>query len=176
MAATVRRVVIGEDANGKAVLSKLEEIEPALGAVAFYGVWGWDETPRLPANPTGEYDHVSVFPPLGGMRVNICEFPPGGAPAAADPAEGHAAFDRLRSARPVHRELDERSGFVKTDSVDLGFVLKGEIVIELDDGVEVTMRPGDVYVQNGARHAWHNRGDEPCLIAWVVFAAEHDDE
>ena len=175
MAATVRRVVIGEDADGKAVLSRLEEIAPALGQVAFYGVWGWDGTPKLPANPAEPYEHTSVFPPLGGIRVNVCEFPPQGAPAAADPTAGHAEFDRLRSAQPSHRELDEKSGFVKTDSVDLGFVMSGEIVIELDDGVEVTMRPGDIYIQNGARHAWHNRSDKPCLIGWVVFAAERDE-
>ena len=29
--------------------------------------------------------------------------------------------------------------------------------------------PGDVMVQNGAKHAWENRGSEPCMICFVVL-------
>jgi quercetin dioxygenase-like cupin family protein len=39
-----------------------------------------------------------------------------------------------------------------TDTVDMEFVISGEIVLELDDGVETTLRAGDVNIQNGTRH------------------------
>jgi len=35
----------------------------------------------------------------------------------------------------------------------------------------VTLRPGDWVVQNGARHAWLNRSDEPCVIAAIFLGA-----
>ena len=44
-----------------------------------------------------------------------------------------------------------------TQTVDLDLVLEGEIWLELDDGEEVLLGPGDCVIQNGTRHAWHNR-------------------
>jgi quercetin dioxygenase-like cupin family protein len=36
--------------------------------------------------------------------------------------------------------------------------IEGTVGLELDNGTEVTLRPGDIVVQNGTRHRWHNRG------------------
>ena len=36
----------------------------------------------------------------------------------------------------------------RTDTIDVGFVLSGEVVIELEGGGEQTMRPGDAYALN----------------------------
>jgi hypothetical protein len=55
----------------------------------------------------------------------------------------------------------ENSGMHTTNSVDVGIVLGGEIVLELDDGVEVMLRTGDMVVQIGTRHRWHNRRSIP---------------
>ena len=46
-------------------------------------------------------------------------------------------------------------------------VQAGEVWLELDEGTMVHLRAGDTVVQNGTRHAWRNRGSEPCQI--VVF-------
>jgi hypothetical protein len=45
---------------------------------------------------------------------------------------------------------------------------------ELDDGAEVTLEAGDTVVQNGTRHAWHNRSDAPAHIAVFLVGAHHD--
>jgi hypothetical protein len=37
----------------------------------------------------------------------------------------------------------------------------GEVVLELDNGVERTLRAGNVNIHNGTRRRWHNRGTEP---------------
>jgi quercetin dioxygenase-like cupin family protein len=50
-------------------------------------------------------------------------------------------------------------------------VLSGEIDMELDDGVTVRLRQGDVLVQRGTIHNWVNRGTQPCVIAFVLVAA-----
>jgi len=50
-------------------------------------------------------------------------------------------------------------------------VLSGEVWLELDDGAEVHLRPGDCVIQNGTRHAWRNRSTEPCVIAVALVGA-----
>jgi len=58
-------------------------------------------------------------------------------------------------------------GMHTTDTIDFEYIISGEVWLELDDGVTVHLRAGDTVVQNGTRHAWRNRGSEPCHI--VVF-------
>jgi quercetin dioxygenase-like cupin family protein len=58
------------------------------------------------------------------------------------------------------------------DTVDVQILIEGELVQRLDDGSEVTMRPGDVIVQAGTSHAWEARGDEGALLAIVMHSAQ----
>jgi hypothetical protein len=37
----------------------------------------------------------------------------------------------------------------------------------------LTLGPGDVYVQNGTRHRWSNKGDVPAVVAVVLIGAHH---
>jgi quercetin dioxygenase-like cupin family protein len=62
-----------------------------------------------------------------------------------------------------------------THTVDFGVVISGEIWLELDDGAEVHLTAGDTVIQNGTRHAWHNRTDEPCVIAVSIVGARAPD-
>ena len=52
---------------------------------------------------------------------------------------------------------DDDWGMHTTDTVDYDVILSGELWMELDDGVEVHLKPGDCVIQNGTRHAWQNR-------------------
>jgi quercetin dioxygenase-like cupin family protein len=47
----------------------------------------------------------------------------------------------------------------------------GEVDLELDAGETVRLRAGDTVVQNGARHAWHNRGTVPCVLVVCLVGA-----
>jgi quercetin dioxygenase-like cupin family protein len=60
----------------------------------------------------------------------------------------------------------------RTPTIDIGVILSGEMWVELDDGAEQLLRPGDILVQNGTAHAWHNRPSEPCFAAAVVIGAD----
>ena len=60
----------------------------------------------------------------------------------------------------------------RTDSLDYGVVMSGEIDMELDDGVSVRLKAGDVLVQRGTIHNWINNGTEPCVIAVLLIAAK----
>jgi len=70
-----------------------------------------------------------------------------------------------------HLETDN-PGMHTTDTVDYEFVISGEVVLELDDGAEVTLKPGDTVVQNGTRHAWRNRTNEPAVLVVVLIGAK----
>jgi hypothetical protein len=50
--------------------------------------------------------------------------------------------------------------------------MHGEIDMELDDGVVVHLKAGDVLVQRGTIHNWVNNGKVPCIIAFTLIAAK----
>jgi quercetin dioxygenase-like cupin family protein len=58
-------------------------------------------------------------------------------------------------------------------TIDFGVVLSGQAILELDDGVSVTLDAGDTYVQNGTRHRWSNAGDVPAVVAVTFIGARH---
>jgi uncharacterized cupin superfamily protein len=53
----------------------------------------------------------------------------------------------------------------KTRTLDFCLVLEGEITLVLDTE-EVHLKAGDTVVQRGTNHAWSNRSDRPCTIAF----------
>ncbi|KAK3648892.1 hypothetical protein LTR56_003822 [Elasticomyces elasticus] len=44
----------------------------------------------------------------------------------------------------------------RTQSLDYGVVMEGEMIMELDDGNETLLRRGDVAIQRATMHAWKN--------------------
>ena len=53
----------------------------------------------------------------------------------------------------------------KMRTLDFCLVLEGEIMLVLDTQ-EVHLQAGDTVVQRGTNHAWSNRSDKPCTIAF----------
>ena len=64
-------------------------------------------------------------------------------------------------------------GMHTTNTIDFEVVLDGTVVLELDDGAQVTLNPGDTVVQNGTRHRWTNPGDTPARLAVFICGAAH---
>ena len=52
-----------------------------------------------------------------------------------------------------------------TATIDFEVILRGEVILELDDGAQRRLRAGDTVVQNGTRHRWRNPGSEPAVMA-----------
>jgi Cupin domain len=67
-------------------------------------------------------------------------------------------------------DASRHPGMHKTDTVDYALVLSGEIWALMDEG-ETLLRAGDTLVQRGTNHAWSNRGDQPCLVAFILVSA-----
>jgi mannose-6-phosphate isomerase-like protein (cupin superfamily) len=145
MALNVRRVVTGHDANGRAIVAIDEVAKNIISSrpqQAGCVIW---TTEGFPADNNGDAD--SSTRKVGTTLANGCvfrvvEFGPGVAPRN-------------------HR----------TDSIDFGVVMSGEIDMQLDDS-EVHLKAGDVLVQRGTIHNWVNRGKEPCVIAFALVDAK----
>ena len=171
----VRRVVTGHDGNGKAVFASDQQVDPVTVAlvpgVAFHLLWGADQAPNFPddGSPTPQ---PSYFPPLGGYRFGMFTIPPASASAPGE-LDLEAALAEVEAKLPglvSHMEPDN-PGMHTTDTIDFEVVLSGEVILELDNGAEKVLRPGDTVVQNGTRHRWSNRGSEPAVLAVILIGA-----
>jgi hypothetical protein len=174
----VRRVVTGHDTSGKSVFVSDEPVEPAtpqmMPQAEFHLLWGGDKTPQFPDDGSMP-DWRTYFPPVGGFRFGMFTVPPGvagGELAALNAEEGLA--DMEAKLPGMVRYMDAADpGMHTTDTIDFEVVLGGTIVLELDDGAEVTLQPGDTVVQNGTRHRWKNLGDKPARLALFICGASH---
>lgn len=168
-----RRVVTGHDDRGRSVIlsdgeSPFSFLLEKAGGLRLTELW---ETRSSPADNSGTRDaaeHERRIEPTGGGSVfRIIEYPPDRvrlttlAPDEFFPGMGvQVADDASRRHAGMHR----------TNTVDYCIVLSGEIWAVLDQG-EVLLRAGDCLVQRGTNHAWSNRTEEPCTIAFVLVAA-----
>jgi len=138
-----RRVVTGHDSHGVSVFALDGPVPVARTApdgALFYEIWSTDEMPAPISSdaPDPTLTALTVPPVPNGTKIRINEFPPG-------------------AASPVHR----------TQSVDYGIVLSGEVVLVLDDS-ETVLRAGDVVVQRGTSHRWENRSAETARMAFIL--------
>lgn len=174
----VRRVVTGHDASGKSVFvsdgpfSRVARFTAAPGR-AIGAVWATDlgmTTVPGSDDPTGRM--ITFVPGPGGTRMVVVVLPPAAALAAGE-------IDRELLERERREQLpglaeateDVATGMHTTDTVDYDIVVSGELWLELDDGAEVHLRPGDIVVQNGTRHAWRNKGAVPCVFYGILVGA-----
>jgi mannose-6-phosphate isomerase-like protein (cupin superfamily) len=90
-----------------------------------------------------------------------------------DPVRAMVQLERRLPGMAGHFE-PTAPGMHTTATIDYGVVLSGRAVLELDDGVTVTLGAGDTYIQNGTRHRWSNPGDVPAVIAVTFIGANHE--
>ena len=176
----MRRVVTGLTQSGKSVFISDGEpprnIKPEGLDSDNFEVWGTDGIPTIPVEEGDPTVLSSYIPAPGGTRFRILQIPgtkeveratKAGVDIAAVQQERWAKVPDMAAALEK-----EHPGMHTTDTIDYGIVLSGEIWLELDDEAEVHLKQGDCVIQNGTRHAWRNRGPEPCIMAFVMVGAE----
>ena len=169
----IRRVVTGHTSDGKATVVSDTEVEATtvsmLPGSEYHELWSADEAPTFPDDGV-ENAATHWFPPVGGFRFATFVVPPRGQ-TLPDDFDRELAMAELEAALPgmvsQGNHEPDHPGMHTTDTIDFEYVLSGEVWLELDDGEEVHLKPGDTVVQNGTRHAWRNKGTQPCHM--VVF-------
>ena len=169
----IRRVVTGHDARGRSVIvsdGPSPHVLTIPGRTDF-GLTNLWITDGAPASNTGNADAaarpVVLEPPRNGTIFRIVEFPPDRAPGGFDRG---AAFKAMGAGHAMDPDASRHPGMHKTDTVDYALVLSGEIWALMDDG-ETLLRAGDTLVQRGTNHAWSNRSERPCLVAFILVSA-----
>ena len=138
----VRRVVTGHDEKGHAVIASDRSFEPLpiRGGIAAFA-----KLRTTNSSPADNGDKID-----GAERESGLTCPEGTVLRIVDMAPGNAS--------PMH----------KTNSIDYGIVLTGEIEMRLDSGETTRLKPGDIVVQRGTNHAWVNVGGDWARMAFAV--------
>ena len=167
----MKRVVTGHDSEGRSIFTETAELTSTVeipNVVTWYEAWASFADDTIPIDTASTEMRSSyserhpVFPANGASCFRVLDFIPSDEPP--DPAVGAAAAQQLPGLAG-HLEAED-PGMHPTDSIDYGVILSGRITLELDDGRSETLEAGDVFVQNGTRHAW--RVTEPCRMAVVL--------
>lgn len=167
MPGTPKRYVTGHDQHGKSVFlsaSEPPQFHNHAGresrGVEFFEMWNTDSTPALirayePKEPNDR--PLRLPPPSQGTIVRILDIYP-----------GHVA-------KLPRRSDGQHPGMHRTETVDYGILIEGELHLLLEDS-EVRMLPGDVAIQRGTIHAWENRSNNVARIAFILIDGKFSDE
>jgi len=181
--APIRRVVTGHDAHGDAMIATDGSVPTvvelaAIPGTMFHEVWSTVATPvAIDNGPDPTIGPLCLPPPAHGTRIRFVDIPPDtkdflkhGAARMKDAfsqvGDVHASTVRPDSPHPLmHR----------TETVDYGIVISGEITLVLDKG-EANLKAGDVVIQRGTNHAWANRSGKPCRMLFMLVDGQFSDE
>ena len=169
----IRRVVTGHDTRGRSVIvsdgpSPHVLLLPGRTDFGLTNLWVTDSAPASNAGDAdGAARPVVLEPPGNGTIFRVVEFPPDARGAAFD---RKAAFAAMGADHAMDPDASRHPGMHKTATVDYAMVLAGEIYALMDEG-ETLLKAGDCLVQRGTNHAWSNRSDAPCLVAFILVSA-----
>ncbi|KAH8914402.1 hypothetical protein BT69DRAFT_1395594 [Atractiella rhizophila] len=149
----IRRIVTGHNAEGKAIFVGDEAFraESLNGSTAF-GLKILYETEKTPAN-IDEPFHDPMFNDV------------------ADIANKQGTIVRVLDFAPNQRFVLGEGFMHRTESLDYGIIVKGEVACYLDSGEKKTLKTGDLIVQRGTMHEWVNETSEWCRLIAIVVAS-----
>ncbi|HZE47193.1 MAG TPA: cupin domain-containing protein [Xanthobacteraceae bacterium] len=182
MVRQVRRVVTGHDEDGKAIVISdgpapfvhVNAVNPEWYST---DIWRTGETPArivaAAAEPT--LGPRRQMPQKRGTVLRINHFPPESEDVRRmDPEASRRAFAALGNEKAATFGKGGRHPLMhRTETIDYAIVLSGEITMVMDDR-DVELKAGDVLVQCGTNHAWSNRSNALCVVAFVLIDGEFD--
>ncbi len=174
----MKRIVTKNDDDNKSYIisDEITNIEVPFPDIdkrfKFFNLWTTDSMPVTFNNddPTNN-EYVSTSPVKNGSMFRIVNYPP-----------EKILLEKINSMSQEELMVFENMVGVKlsfmnkhplmhmTKSIDYGIVLQGEIYLVLDKE-EVLLKPFDTVIQRGTSHAWSNRSNNDCLMAYVLLDA-----
>jgi Cupin domain len=171
----MRRVVTGHNAQGKSVIlsdaASPHVLElPGMPGLAFVDLWATDGSPASNAGQAdGAARTIVLEPPARGTIFRIVDFPPD--KVMAGKVDRGKAFAAMGAGHTMDKSAARHPAMHKTNTIDYALVLDGEIWALVDEG-ETLLKAGDCLVQRGTNHAWSNRTDTPCRVAFILVSAD----
>ncbi len=168
----VRRIVCADENEKSKAISDAPvrdvRTDPARPGYSATRVWVTDHTPARIAGMTDTSGMPHTLePPAGGSVCRIVTFPPDktwqGKIGARDVQNFFAQMGSPGAS--TYSKSAPHPYMQKTRTLDYCLVLEGEITLVLDTQ-EAQLKAGDTVVQRGTNHAWSNRSDRPCTIAF----------
>ena len=168
----VRRIVcIEENGRSRAIAdgpSPDVRTDPARPGFSSTRIWVSDRTPARIGGVRETLDAPHTLePPPGGSVCRIVTFPPdSGYAGKAGAREVQSYFTAMGSPGASTYSPEAPHPYMqRTRTLEFCLVLEGEITLVLDTA-EVELKAGDTVVQRGTNHAWSNRSNRPCTIAF----------
>ncbi len=168
----VRRVVTKNGPDGRGVVVS---DDPAPRTHDFVTIPAMSQTLVWSSEPSSALDGVDLtaavdnfVPGAGATRFIVLQIPPDGpADSTIDPRD--VVAESLAASPGIAERFEpDGSGMHEMSTIDYVVVIRGVLDLDLGAGQVLSLYPGDVAVQCGARHAWRNHTDEPAVAAFVL--------
>ncbi len=179
----MKRVVTGHDSAGKAIVVGNGEpptiLEfPTLSGTRFFEIWKTGALPVAlhdePTDPT--LGPIQMIPAKNGCAVRVVQIAPEGDGLTMSAEQIAEHFRNAGSpAATTGSSSTPHPLMHRTETIDFGILISGELTLILDDS-EVVLQPGDIVVQNGTNHAWSNRSTAVCRIAFILLDGTYSKE
>ena len=160
-------MVTALDANGRAVAlaDGAVELKSFRSPNPAGEMWVTDKyPPDYSAKEDRAQTKVGLIPPVNGSIFRIVDFAP--LTPAVSQMDVNMMMKVVGDHAPAKGAPPRHPMMHRTRSLDYVIIMSGEIDMLLDDS-EVHLKAGDVVVQQATNHAWVNRGNEVCRVAFV---------
>ncbi|MCO6187912.1 cupin domain-containing protein [Rhizobium sp. L1K21] len=176
----IQRIVTGHDENGKSIVASMgplpvvKELE-AIPGTTFHEVWNTQgSNPLIDNGADVAAGPIILPPPTNGTRIRFVDIPPDTEDfLKAGASKMHDAFSEIGDSKASTAAGDSPHPLMhRTESIDYGIVMEGELTLVLDTG-EVELKPGCVVIQRGTNHAWANRSGKPCRMLFILVDGQY---
>jgi len=172
-AEAMRRIITGDDADGRSVIILDGGPSATFGEPNLGGLFEiWEDSASGPLDPKDRRDlgnpKAILGPRPGNVQVRWFVIAP--APDGV-PKETMDKLTRERFAEMggAHHIIDQtrHSAMHETHTIDVICLLQGDVSLILE-GAETRIKPGQVVIQRGANHAWQAHGGPALLLAVLI--------
>ncbi len=176
----MRRIVTKNDEHGASyiVSENITNVEVPLSDIdnrfEFFNLWTTDIMPVNFDNDDPVINkNISTSPVENGSLFRIVNYPP--EKILLDKINSMTHYELVAFENKVGIKLSfngKHPLMHTTKSIDYAVVLTGEIFLVLDKQ-EILLKPTDTVIQRGTSHAWSNRSNSNCLMAYVLLDANY---